>query len=94
MRNIDLEIVIVDDSSPDGTAEVVRQLQKAYKDLKIVGLVHRKVLYERPGKLGIGTAYVEGIQKCSGEFIILMDADLSHHVSQAVHLSPDIFQIM
>ena len=36
-------------------------------------------LHARPGKLGLGSAYIDGLGKCTGEFVILMDADLSHH---------------
>lgn len=34
----------------------------------------------RSGKLGLGSAYIEGSELCQGEFIIIMDADFSHHV--------------
>lgn len=72
--NLDMEIVIVDDNSPDGTQDVIKQLQQVYKD--------KIVLHARPGKMGLGSAYIDGLSKCTGDFIILMDADLSHHVSQ------------
>ena len=72
--SLDLEVVIVDDNSPDGTQAVVRELQKVYGA--------RIVLHGRAGKLGLGSAYIDGLSKCSGDFIILMDADLSHHVSE------------
>lgn len=39
-----------------------------------------QVLRTRPGKLGLGTAYVYGLKHASGDFIVVMDADLSHHV--------------
>jgi len=68
-----MEIVIVDDNSPDGTQDVVRELQKVYID--------KIVLHARPGKMGLGSAYIDGLSRCSGDYIILMDADLSHHVS-------------
>eukprot|EP00358_Blepharisma_japonicum_P001621 CAMPEP_0202945188 /NCGR_PEP_ID=MMETSP1395-20130829/6148_1 /ASSEMBLY_ACC=CAM_ASM_000871 /TAXON_ID=5961 /ORGANISM="Blepharisma japonicum, Strain Stock R1072" /LENGTH=214 /DNA_ID=CAMNT_0049644893 /DNA_START=77 /DNA_END=721 /DNA_ORIENTATION=+ len=68
---LDLEIVVVDDNSPDGTQQVVHQLQKVYPD--------KIKLHTRPGKLGLGSAYIEGMKFCSGNFVILMDADLSHH---------------
>jgi dolichol-phosphate mannosyltransferase len=68
---LDYEIVIVDDNSPDGTGGVARELQRIYPG--------RIVLHERAGKLGLGSAYIEGLAKTSGEFIFLMDADLSHH---------------
>ena len=64
--------MIVDDNSPDGTQDVVRALQKTYKDKNLL-------LRPRPGKLGLGTAYVHGLHHASGEYVIIMDADLSHH---------------
>ena len=66
-----MEIVIVDDNSPDGTQDVVAQLQKIYPG--------KIKLHARPGKLGLGSAYIDGLGQCTGEFVILMDADLSHH---------------
>jgi len=70
-NNIDWELIIVDDGSPDGTQEVANQLVKAYSP--------HVVLKTRTGKLGLGTAYVHGLQFASGNFIIIMDADFSHH---------------
>ncbi|KAN0006430.1 hypothetical protein ACTFIV_004845 [Dictyostelium citrinum] len=69
---IDYEVVIVEDNSPDGTLEVAQQLQKIYGEEKI------KIL-SRPGKMGLGSAYMDGIKKSTGNWVILMDADLSHH---------------
>lgn len=66
------EIIIIDDGSPDGTLEAAQQLQKIYGEDKIV-------LKPREKKLGLGTAYIHGIKHSSGNFIIIMDADLSHH---------------
>lgn len=66
------EILVVDDASPDGTQDVVRQLQDAYDHDRIR-------LYTRPGKLGLGTAYKFGLKHAKGKLIVLMDADLSHH---------------
>jgi len=71
-NNIDYEIIIIDDASPDGTLEVAKKLQQIYGENHIV-------LRPRSGKLGLGTAYVYGIESATGEFIILMDADMSHH---------------
>lgn len=69
---LNYEIVVVDDSSPDNTLEVAKSLQK------IFGKDHFQIV-SRPGKLGLGTAYSAGLKKSSGQRIILMDADLSHH---------------
>ena len=70
-NKINLEVVIVDDNSPDGTQDVIKELQKAYKD--------KITLHARPGKMGLGSAYIDGLSKCRGKYVILMDADLSHH---------------
>ncbi|CAD5218988.1 unnamed protein product [Bursaphelenchus okinawaensis] len=69
---VNYEVIVIDDSSPDETYEVAKKLQAEYGEDKIV-------LKSRPGKLGLGTAYREGIKFAKGDFIILMDADLSHH---------------
>ncbi|XP_033626354.1 dolichol-phosphate mannosyltransferase subunit 1 isoform X1 [Asterias rubens] len=66
------EIIVIDDGSPDGTLEVGKQLEKLYGKDKIV-------LRPREKKLGLGTAYIHGIKHATGNFIIIMDADLSHH---------------
>ncbi|XP_063320113.1 dolichol-phosphate mannosyltransferase subunit 1 [Pelmatolapia mariae] len=66
------EIIVIDDGSPDGTLEVAEQLQKVYGEDKIL-------LRPRAKKLGLGTAYIHGMKHASGNFIIIMDADLSHH---------------
>ncbi|PKI84766.1 dolichyl-phosphate beta-D-mannosyltransferase [Malassezia vespertilionis] len=69
---LDYEIVIVDDNSPDGTQVVARQLAALYGSEHIV-------LRPRTGKLGLGTAYMHGLESCTGDFVIIMDADFSHH---------------
>ncbi|PRW33931.1 putative dolichol-phosphate mannosyltransferase [Chlorella sorokiniana] len=69
---LDYEIVVIDDNSPDGTQDVVRQLQQAYGEDRIL-------LRPRAGKLGLGTAYVHGLKHATGDYVIIMDADLSHH---------------
>eukprot|EP00041_Stephanoeca_diplocostata_P001126 m.18898 g.18898 ORF g.18898 m.18898 type:complete len:251 (+) comp11616_c0_seq2:196-948(+) len=68
----DYEIIVIDDNSPDGTLEVAKDLQRVY------GETHVK-LRPRAGKLGLGTAYVHGLKHATGDFIFIMDADLSHH---------------
>ena len=66
------EIIIIDDNSPDGTQEVAVELQHQLGPEKIV-------LKPRAGKLGLGSAYVHGSQFARGDFIFIMDVDLSHH---------------
>uniref|UniRef100_UPI00398F3E7F dolichol-phosphate mannosyltransferase subunit 1 isoform X2 n=1 Tax=Pristiophorus japonicus TaxID=55135 RepID=UPI00398F3E7F len=68
----DYEIIVIDDGSPDGTLEVAKQLEQIYGSDKIL-------LRPRAKKLGLGTAYIHGIQHASGNFVFIMDADLSHH---------------
>ncbi|EFX79183.1 hypothetical protein DAPPUDRAFT_304921 [Daphnia pulex] len=68
----DFEIIVIDDGSPDGTLDVAKQLQTIYGDKKIV-------LRPREKKLGLGTAYIHGIKHATGNYVVIMDADLSHH---------------
>ena len=73
--NIDdsIQVLIVDDGSPDGTADKVRELQRSYQRLNLI---------ERAGKLGLGTAYIEGFKyglQYDYDFIMEMDADFSHN---------------
>lgn len=72
---LNYEIIVIDDASPDGTLEVAKQLQQIYGEKKIV-------LRPREAKLGLGTAYIHGIKHAKGNFVIIMDADLSHHVNR------------
>lgn len=66
--------MIVEDNSPDGTLQVARDLQQIYGKDQIV-------ILPREGKLGLGSAYRDGLKHATGDFVFLMDADLSHHVS-------------
>ena len=61
----------MDDGSPDGTQIVANQLAKVYSP--------HVLLKPRAGKLGLGTAYVHGLQFATGNYVIIMDADFSHH---------------
>jgi len=67
------EVIVVDDNSQDQTQQTIRKLQKIEKYRDIVRLKPRK------GKLGLGSAYIHGLQFARGEFVIIMDADLSHN---------------
>lgn len=70
--SIKYEVIIVEDNSPDGTLQVANKLRDIYGKDKIV-------ILSRPGKMGLGSAYIDGLKLCTGEFVFLMDADMSHH---------------
>ncbi|SVA14913.1 uncharacterized protein METZ01_LOCUS67767 [marine metagenome] len=73
-------MLIVDDSSPDGTANKVKELQADYPNLH---------LEERPAKDGLGTAYIYGFKwaiEREYDRIVQMDADLSHNPNDVPHL--------
>ncbi len=75
------DVLVVDDSSPDGTAELVRSLFINFPD--------RLFLEERSGKLGLGTAYIHGFKYglAKGyEYIMEMDADFSHNPDDLLRL--------
>ena len=65
--DIDVELIIVDDNSPDRTGEVAEDLTKIYP---------MKVLH-RPGKMGLGSAVMDGFKLSDRELLRVMDADLS-----------------
>lgn len=68
------DVLVIDDNSPDGTADIVRRKIEEYP-----GRVH---LVERKGKLGLGTAYIAGFKWClehGYDYICEMDADFSHN---------------
>lgn len=74
LRLTRLRILVADDNSPDGTGEVAEQLSARYGKDRIF-VVHR------PGKEGLGRAYVDGITRAlrtGAEFVVQMDSDLSH----------------
>jgi dolichol-phosphate mannosyltransferase len=77
---IEFDILIIDDNSPDGTADIVKSLQITYKNLYLI---------ERPGKMGLGTAYQTGFDwalERDYDYIFEMDADFSHNPSDLVRL--------
>ena len=74
------DILIIDDNSPDGTADIVKNLQKSFLNLNLV---------ERPGKMGLGTAYIAGFKwalEKGYNYIYEMDADFSHDPRDLVKL--------
>lgn len=71
--NSDVHVLVVDDNSPDGTAELVKQEMKSNEKIHLI---------ERPGKMGLGTAYVDGFRyslERKFDYIMEMDADFSHN---------------
>lgn len=67
-NEIDLEFIFVDDNSPDGTGQVAEELAKKYP----IKVIHRA------GKLGLGSAVIEGFKMSNRPYLGVMDADLSH----------------
>ena len=65
----DYEIIFVDDNSPDGTHEVVTRLGEEDSRVRLI---------RRPGKLGLGSAVSTGFAQATGDYWVMMDADLSH----------------
>lgn len=78
---VPFDILVVDDNSPDGTAAIVKDKMKEHPG--------RIRIIERTGKLGLGTAYIEGFRHSIArgyEFICEMDADFSHNPADLVRL--------
>ena len=76
----EVSLLIIEDGSPDGTADVVKNLQSKYPKLNII---------ERTGKLGLGTAYITGFKWALDkgyEFVFEMDCDFSHDPEQVKDL--------
>ena len=76
------DLLVIDDGSPDGTAEIVRERQKAYPES-----LH---LIERQGKLGLGTAYLTGFRwalEHGYDYVFEMDCDFSHNPDDLIRLS-------
>lgn len=75
------DILIIDDNSPDGTANIVKELIKEFPD--------RLSIIERSGKLGLGTAYITGFKwslEHGYDYIFEMDADFSHPPEDLINL--------
>ena len=80
-----LDVLIIDDSSPDGTADIVRGLEDEYEKITVV---------QRPKKMGLGAAYKNGfrhvLEKLDSELIVQMDADHSHQPSEIPNMLEEI----
>lgn len=77
----EFNLLIVDDNSPDGTADIVRRLQNEFP--------HRLFIETRKSKLGLGTAYIRGFKYALSrnyEYIFEMDADFSHNPDDLIRL--------
>ena len=77
----DFRILIIDDGSPDGTAQIVKSLQQEYGE--------KLFIEERAGKQGLGTAYIHGFKwgiAHKYDYIFEMDCDFSHNPDDLLHL--------
>jgi dolichol-phosphate mannosyltransferase len=82
----EFHVLIVDDGSPDGTAEIVKGMQKEFEN--------RLFLEQRKGKLGLGTAYIHGFKwalQRGYDYIFEMDADFSHNPKDLIRLREACF---
>ncbi|MEE2605677.1 MAG: polyprenol monophosphomannose synthase [Thermoproteota archaeon] len=81
----ELHVVIIDDSSPDGTANIVTDLSDKFQKISLI---------QRPTKLGLGSAYKDGfnhvLEKIDSDLIVQMDADHSHNPSEIVTMLQEI----
>lgn len=79
---IEFNVLVIDDGSPDGTADIVKRLMAGpYKG--------RVFIVERQGKLGLGTAYIAGFKwaiEHKAEYVFEMDADFSHNPQDLMKL--------
>ena len=78
---VPFDVLVIDDNSPDGTAAIVKEKMKQYPG--------RVEIIERSGKLGLGTAYIEGFKHCVAkgyDYICEMDADFSHNPKDLLRL--------
>ena len=81
LKHPNYHVLVVDDGSPDKTAELVKEVQESEKE--------RVHLIERSGKLGLGTAYIRGFQfglEKGYDYIYEMDADFSHNPDDLIRL--------
>jgi len=77
LKNIDFELIIVDDDSPDGTWRLADELKKDYPFMHVI---------RRIGKRDLATAVIEGFEKSKGKILAVMDADLQHPPEKIPHM--------
>jgi len=68
-----LQVIIVDDNSPDGTGEIADELVARHREVQVI---------HRPRKMGLGSAHIAGMKRAlasGAEYVVTMDADFSHH---------------
>ena len=78
--SVPFDILVIDDNSPDGTAQIVREMMASFPNLHLL---------ERPGKMGLGRAYISGFEwalQRDYSYIFEMDADFSHNPDDLVRL--------
>jgi dolichol-phosphate mannosyltransferase len=69
LKGLKFEVIVVDDASPDGTADIAERLGKTYGNVKVV---------RRPAKLGLASAVLDGMRVAGYSMVAVMDADLQH----------------
>jgi len=69
LLSLSFELIVVDDNSPDGTSEVAEDLNTRYGNIRVL---------KRAGKLGLGSAVLEGFERAEAEVLAVLDGDLQH----------------
>jgi len=75
-KGVKTEVIVVDDNSPDGTAAIARDLSRKYP-IRVL---------QRPAKLGLSSAVLDGFRWARGDILGVMDADFSHDVNKIPHM--------
>ncbi len=79
------EIIVVDDNSPDGTGDIAAQHAKNISNKKV-----RIEVIRRPGKMGLSSAILAGVQSAAGEIVVVMDGDFSHPPQTISHMLEEL----
>ena len=81
-KNYETELIVVDDNSKDGTAEIVREISKKEKNIKLINRIDR---------FGLASAIKEGCINASNEIIAIMDTDGQHKVEDIINAAEKLF---